>query len=292
MTEKHLISKKQRVKKRSIRHEIDLCLNSNNSKYTDFRLLGCLLLEHATILSRKVNDELLMPISRWIDDPQFLKKHAVPLENIPNWAVYKRCQRKREWINDHLKAQRLSQYRAELRKRKEVKKLLKSIVSTRSRSQPIFQTINHSGSIPAIVAPFSKKAQEKEKTIAAFKAAEGLSITVRLPWEVIIASEIKTSKPFHMLKTYYPDNLRKDRISKFIHILMLEKEGVIELQQDTPCGEIVIVCRNQTDKSQITIQDKNGQDYRFCWNELSEKQQSKVINDISTNKILCRSASP
>ncbi len=122
------------------------------------------------------------------------------------------------------------------------------------------------------------------------KTAEGLSVTDRLPWEAIIASEIKTSKTFNKLKIYYNNDLRKDRISKFLHILILEKEGAIELQQDNPCGEIVIVNRNQTKRNQIIIKDENGQDYRFYWNELSERQQSKVINDITTNRILCRSA--
>ena len=71
---------------------------------------------------------------------------------------------------------------------------------------------------------------------------------------------------------------------------MLEKEGAIELQQDTHCGEIVIVNKNQTKQDQIIIKDENGQDYKFFWNELSEIQQSKVINDITTNRILCKSA--
>ena len=64
-------------------HEMDMCLWGN------------IIYAKVLSLSRKVNRELLEPISNWLDDPDFVKRHAVMIENvILNWAEYKSKQRK------------------------------------------------------------------------------------------------------------------------------------------------------------------------------------------------------
>ena len=67
----------------------------------DMRLWGNIIYVKALSLSRKVNRELLEPMSEWLDDPDFMKRHQVMIENdVPNWAEYKR--KAREWTEQQL----------------------------------------------------------------------------------------------------------------------------------------------------------------------------------------------
>jgi len=56
---------------------------------------GDIVYSKAIALSKKVNDELLMPMGRWISDPGWVKKYQIFEDHVPNWSAYKKGQRNR-----------------------------------------------------------------------------------------------------------------------------------------------------------------------------------------------------
>jgi len=66
-----------------------------NREITDIDMIafGNIIMNIAKFLSKKVNDELLEPISCWLDDPEWLKRFQTDDKATPNWTEYKRKQR-------------------------------------------------------------------------------------------------------------------------------------------------------------------------------------------------------
>jgi len=72
--------------------------------------LGSLIFDIVFDLSRRINEELLRPMSRWLDDPDWLDRFRVYEDRMPNWAEYKRKQRHWKKHQRLLMAERLRRY--------------------------------------------------------------------------------------------------------------------------------------------------------------------------------------
>jgi hypothetical protein len=236
-------------------------------------------------LSRKVNSDLLEPISKWLDDPDFVKRHAVTIENnAPNWAGYKRKQR--EWTarQRRLAAQRLRMYWQEVHSQKNYRKGINSLIPRgKQRLSPILNVMPDF--LTPIVSHFSPMEQLRRDTLNLFEQARTLSITNLLPWRLLIISDLSGPKTLTDLTEYADD--RQDKDSKLIHLLHLEMEGKVKLTQKKPFGEIQIerLCNGD---AAITIKDKQGLEYHFDWQDISDAQRNKVIADIKDRRILCK----
>ena len=76
---------------------------------------GDIVYSKAMALSKKVNDDLLLPIGKWINDPGWVKKFQIIEDHVPNWSVYKRGQRDRIKRLKVLGQERLRNYWQEIR---------------------------------------------------------------------------------------------------------------------------------------------------------------------------------
>ncbi|MFO7881189.1 MAG: hypothetical protein R6U52_01460, partial [Kosmotogaceae bacterium] len=70
-------------------------LTPEEIQQVDLRIAGQIIKNQAFALSHKVNDQLMQPISIWLDDPDWMTRFKVYDGDLPNWAEYKR--RQREW---------------------------------------------------------------------------------------------------------------------------------------------------------------------------------------------------
>ena len=304
----------------------------------DMRIAGKLIKDSAFMLSRKVNQELLEPISKWIDDPDWMAHFKVYEDSIPNWAEYKRNQR--EWTHQerNLFRQKMKRYWQEIHKRRNIKsqvaKLLsvdRNIIRRKSDTKP-FNDRDKIGSAFDILKMFSPSEKIKRQTLRKFMQATKQSISNLLPWRLILVSDInemdKGEIAFNKMKTYFPEDPRKDKISKLIHLLEIETDGAIKISQSGPFGDIYVSKANinsnfnskakpkptsavdanslQISKpisspkgtntyssyfsknSEIQIKDSEGCIYQFDWRNLSNAQRNKVITDIKQHKILCK----
>ena len=94
----------------------------------DMRLWGNLVYAKALSLSRKVNDELLLPMSKWIDDPNWMERFKIFEDRIRNWAEYKRRQRKWTKIQKELLKERIKLYWREIRRKRRFRKEINRIM--------------------------------------------------------------------------------------------------------------------------------------------------------------------
>ena len=141
-----------------------------------------------------------------------------------------------------------------------------------------------------IIAPFSPPQQHKAETRRQFQQALSLSISDLLPWKVLLISELIETRKFTDLTIHYTENQKKDLVSKFIHLLELEKEGQLKIHQEEPFGDIIIEPLQAIDASTITIKDRLGKTYDFDWRQLSDAQKRKVISDIKAYRVICKLA--
>jgi len=252
----------------------------------DMYLWGNIIYAKVLSLSRKVTQELLEPISKWLDDPDFVKRHAVMIENnVPNWAGYKRKQR--EWTKQQrrLAAQRLRMYWQEVHSRKSHRKHINSLIPRGNPgSSPILDAMPNF--LAPIVSPFSPIEQLRRDTLKLFEQARTLSVTNLLPWRLLIISDLAEPKTLTDLPEYAEN--RQDKVSKLIHLLHLEMEGKVKLTQKKPFSEIQIKRLSDGDAG-IMIKDKQGLEYHFDWQDLNDAQRNKVIADIKERRILCKS---
>jgi len=260
----------------------------------DMRAMGNIILDISKLLSKKVNDELLEPISCWLDDPGWLERFQIDDKDTPNWAVYK--QKQRQWTQQQkaMATERLRLYWQEIRKKHRFRKEVSNILSANKKSRnltniQLFKTGNlKENFLTHIIAPFRPKEQQRTKTNREFQNARTMPISNLLPWRLLLSSELSTVTHFKDFKTYC--STKKDIISKFIHLLQMETDGEINLLQDRPFGDIKIEPLNVAPEQEITIKDQNGQEYHFGWQELSDCQRNKIVDDIKANRILCKTA--
>ena len=252
----------------------------------DMRALGNIVYRKTFVLSRRVNEELLEPISKWLDDAHFMDKFKIILEDQIDWSKYKREQRQWTAQQKLLAAERLKLYWQAIRKKKDFHKEASKLFGRSSpRASPKIQI--EEDFITPILAPFSPPEIRKELTELEFKQALGLSVSDLLPWKLLITSELTETKKLSDLNQYYDDS-KKDTASKLIHLLHLEQEGKLTMNQEETFSDIIIEPLKTNHEKSITIKDQQGRDYQFDWQYLSGAQKNKVIADIKDHRIICR----
>jgi len=145
-----------------------------------------------------------------------------------------------------------------------------------------------------ILSPFSPIEKHRPKIAFEFNQACKFPVSDLLPWKTIMISELTEagSTTFDGLKTYLTKNKKLDKISKFQHLLQLDCDGDIILEQFEHTGQIQITPntpKSVNQKTPICIKDKSGQSYNFDWSSLNDSQKNKIIIDTIERKILCRS---
>jgi hypothetical protein len=268
-------------------------LSPEEIEQLDMRAIANVLLDSTVNLSKRTNDELLEPISDWLDDPDFMKKHAIILEDQVDWADYKR--RQREWTKQEkmLAAERLRLYWQEIHRKKNLRKELSKLLGHSRLSMDNDEEPKLSISpnfLSPILSPFSPVEQRRAEILQEFEQITQVSISDKIPWKAILSSEIKSLTNIQDLHTYYPENPKTDIAAKLQHLLQMEMDGNLTLLQTEPFGEISIAPTGIEPEGTITITDQEGESFDFDWNELSDNQRSKVIADIKNNEIICRCA--
>lgn len=256
----------------------------------DLRLLGNIVLAQSKALSIAVNRELLEPISKWSGDPDWMQRFKVQDEQCYDWASYKRKQRKWTIQQKRLAAERLKLFRQEIIRKRNFRKELSRIMGRSNPKEGSCIPLNKDF-IEQIVAPFNSSEQRRQEACRQFGRALSLSMSDLLPWKLIIISELTQSswiKKIAELKTYFPENKKRDTVSKLIHLLELEKNGELDLSQQEPFGDIIIRSTQNHIEATITIADQDGCDYHFEWFDLNADQRAKVVNDIKRCKIICK----
>ena len=172
----------------------------------NIRILGNIIHRQAFFLSKKVNDELLKPISKWLNDPDWMKRFRVYEDHSPNWAEYK--SRQRQWTREQklLIAERMKHYWQEITRKRKLRKEMSQILGRPSRrTKPILPLTDDF--LTAIIAPFSIPQQRKAETKRQFQQASSQSISNLLPWRLLITSELSQTRRFTDLTIIYTDNL-------------------------------------------------------------------------------------
>ena len=260
----------------------------------DMRAFGNIIMNIAKFLSKKVNDELLEPISRWLDDPEWLKRFQTDDKAAPNWAKYKRKQRQWTQQQKDMTTERLRLYWREIHKKRRFRKELSKTLYTKAKNRNCINAQLHNTTnlqenfLTPIIAPFSPKEQHKAETIHEFQQARTMLISNLLPWKLLLSTELTSAKYFKDLKAYCP--AKNDKASKLIHLLQMETDGKIKLSQERPFSDIIIEPLDVDPEQNITIKDQDGRSYHFDWQELNDNQKSKIIADIKANQILCKTA--
>ena len=237
------------------------------------------------MLSKAVNKELLEPISRWLDDPNFMQRHELTHgDSLRNWAGYKRRQRENNlraaWEAMNLKQQ----------KRKQISEYQRYVAGLipRSRGSPKGRPTEQpsSGSLISILTPLSPKAIAERETAQEFRQALSLYISDLLPWRLLIQASLHGSQTLEKLPVHYPEDQKKDKVAKLIHLLQMETEGKVTLNQTKPFQDIEIIPQDTSSELQIKIKDQSGRSYDFDWQSLSDNQRSRIIADLKENRIL------
>ncbi|MBC2714943.1 MAG: segregation/condensation protein A [Desulfobacteraceae bacterium] len=273
---------------KEIENAVKECLSEKEINEIDIRILGDVVLCRSRILSIKVKQELLRPISIWLNDPQWIKKFKDD-KSFCGWALYKSKQRKWTKKQKQLAADRLKLYRQEILKKQHFRKELKRIFDV-PKVKKEFKLSFQNGFIEPIISVFTPVEQHRREIEQLFFQAKMSSISHLLPWRLLILAElIKCDcKNLGELKTYYHEDERRDRVLKFIHLLDLENNGEIALTQDEPFGDIAIQSQRIEHQTNINITDQHGKDYQYDWIDLNKNQQTKIIDDIKQHRIVCK----
>jgi hypothetical protein len=260
----------------------------------DMRLMGNMIYETAHSLSEKVNNDILFPLSLWLNDPGWLNRFQGIGDLSPDWAGYKRKQRIWTVTQKQLAAERLKLYWQEIRRRRNFRHAVSKLISTNTQNRihanpEMCKSANlNSNFLQPIVSPFSPQEQIKSETLLQFQQAHNLSVSNLLPWKLIIISELSCAKQFSELKSYYPAGRKEDATAKLIHLLQMETDGKIKLIQSRPFGEITIEPVEHIDSALVKVKDKESRTYGFDWLDLNRNQKSRLIDDIRGHNIICR----
>ena len=239
------------------------------------------IFERTKTLSIAVNKDLLLPLSKWLDDPDFMKRHAVTIDKeVPNWAEYKRSQR---YYNTLAMQEAARQKRLTKKQLKELRAYHNSLIPRGSpRGRP--QLKPSCDFLTSIISPFSPVEQKRQETLMIFESANSLSMTDRLPWKALIASELTgESKTLNDLTIYIDKGA--DRIAKLQILLQMDMEGSVIISQNEQFGNITI-SPVEVDDTNIKIKDQQGNTHAFDWQDLSENQRNKILADLRINKIV------
>ncbi len=277
--------------------QISFELTSKEMQEIDFRVMGNLILNKTIDLSHAVNNELLEPISEWLDDPHFMDKHAITIESdVPNWAEYKK--RQRQWTKQQktLAAERRRHYWQEIQRKRRFQGDLKTIFNNVQNcnyadAQTHKVEIGNQLTL-SILTQFSPIETRRIETENEFSQVLQMHISNLIPWRIFIADQIKGQDriTFNCLPSIIKTHPKADKISKFQHLLQMDKDGEIILEQFNSNEPIQIISTtsNIIDDSGIIIKDQSGLTYEFDWPALSDAQKNKVIADAVERKIILK----
>lgn len=243
-------------------------------------------------LSFAVNIEILEPISAWINDPDFTKKHKVMIDvKDPDWAFYKRKQRKWTALQKQIAAERIRLYQKEIRRKRQMRQAIAGLISRSGpRAVPdIDLKAKACNALAEIVAPFSPPETLKSETQTEFKKARNRPPSSILPWNTILANSIRSNSTFANLPQYHPSG-KADTVAKLQTLLQMETDQTLSLVQNEPFGEIEITCtadQTQSSEGSIGIKDQQGNTFNLKWQDLSDAQRDKVIADLINYEIIC-----
>ena len=266
----------------------------------DMRALVNLILGATHGLVGRINIELLEPMAKWFNDKDFKDKFHLELEkDMPDWADYKRRQRRWTKAQKQLSAERLRLYWQEVLKRRQLRNAIPAIKSKnadlcKSSNTDLFKLgknqIN-TGFLTQVLAPFSPVERKKSEIELEFRQAKDRPISMILPWKAILEAELigKDHFKFIKLKTRLPTNKTSDKISKFQHLLQMENDGAITLAQARPLDEIIIRPKALPKNHEIQMTDRYGRRCKFDWLALPDADQNKVIDDALAGRIICKS---
>ncbi len=267
-------------------------LSPDEQRGLDMRAAGNIILERTVTLSTDVNKQIILPISKWLDDPDFLKKYEVVLEDRIDWAAYKRNQR--EWTKQQrmIAAERLRLYWQEIRRNRNLKSEMAKLLSNRNPPNECDDEPEPSADyLSGVLSPFSPKEQTRLETLRQLEQSRTQCPSTLIPWKAILSSEIDSKKDFSDLPSYIPENIGLDTVAKLQHLLQLETDGLILTTQEEPFGRIVLAPQMSDSiplGPSFTIIDSDGTIYRFNWKTLSDAQKSKVIADVKEGRIFAR----
>lgn len=251
---------------------------------TSFLTYGQMIYDRSLTLSRRVNTELLEPISEWLDDPDFMDRFKISESDQPDWAEYKRKQREYD-LRKAWEAMRLKRL-----KRKQLSEYQSYVAGLIPKGKCVNTHLSNSTSdyLTPILEPFSPPEQLKRETVQEFRQALSLAVSNLLPWDLLITQHLNGRRKLSELPVHYTENPRKDKVAKLLHLLQMEQGGKVTLNQTEPFTDIEIepvdIDRNQ----KITIKDQQGRTYEFPWHEFSDNQRNKIIADLKDNRILCK----
>lgn len=219
-----------------------------------FRLLGLVVYERAFELSRRINTDLLEPISRWLDDPAFMDRFKVNQSDRTSWAEYKRRQREYD-LNAAWEAMKLK--RRARKRLSEYKKYISGLIPKRRSTKPQMHKTGVAG-VSEIVVRFCPQERFKAEINREFNQAVRLYVSDLLPWGLLIIQQLQCPCTFSRLRVHYGEDPVKDKVSKLVHLLQMETEGKIVLQQDTPFGEIEILPIDVDTDQSVAIKVQTG----------------------------------
>jgi len=255
----------------------------------DFQAYANVIRESSIALVHRVNSELIIPITEWMDDPDFIAK--IDIEDEYVWRNYRRQQREanRRWT-EHQKQIASEQMRLRheaVRRRKDLRKDIASLKTHTTDSDSLHR--EDSGlDMSHLIGMFSPSSIHKRDIGQDFDRFTTVHITTLLPWKTLLRADITRETSFSSLPTYNEDK-RQDTISKFQHLLQMDTDGEIRLEQTEPYHDITIIPEATPDPA-VRITDRAGTRAELDWSELSDAQRSKVIADATNHKIICKSA--
>ena len=267
--------------------EIRAGLSEREITELEFRMVGGMILRKSKELSQKVSDEILKPISVWLNDKDFVSKWKNPSEE-PDWAAYKRDQR--EWnLRAAWEAMRIKRERE-----RQVRELFSESAFSRISPQNNPCATMEVLPLSAFLAPFSPASQAQDDLNRQFEKVLERSMFWLMPWQRIIKTEIGTGATFSALPTHPDKEIAKSiKIAKIQHLLHMEREGLISTSQTETFGEITITpLKGEAEypEGSLKITTKDGGSFDRDWNNLSDAQRNKVIADSINGIILCHGA--
>lgn len=258
----------------------------------DFRTMGQQVRNAAVELSLRTNRELLQPMSEWLDDPEFMKKHALIMQDGVSWAEYKRQQRDAAVrINRDQQAEALRRYWAAVKRKKQLLEQVAQIIPKRtSHSLQCPKGTDaraDQGWLTAALGPFSHSAEHSRRTAQEFQAVQDMPLSASLPWRTVLRAELSAQRRFIDLPTLHPEDQKKDTVAKFCHLLEMDQQGEVDLEQDAS-GDITVRPCVQAVENTVIVKDQAGNEMRLDWGSLSEAQREKVLRDAREHKIICK----
>lgn len=265
---------------------IDAYLPSKEIQRIDMIFFGNLILQKTIQLSKKIDSELIGPLSAWIKDPDWISRTRLPDNRDINWKEYKKNARQWDKQQQKLYKNRLKLYQKALRskqiKRKRLAKLIGKLDSIPSMAMDTrYDFMN------AVLAPFSRCGLRHKAVEQEFIRSKSISILYLLPWQAIISSEIRDRTLFSDLSIYLPENRKRDKVCKLLTLLELENTGFVILKQSRAFGDIEIHPKNNVTMD-IMIKDRKGNKKQHDWAGLNQDQRVDFIEKIKANQIICK----